>query len=158
MTLQDAANLAQVISAIAVVISLVYVAYEVRHNSRELRLSTQQAQADAATQYLIHLGTDPAFVELTERHTPPNVPSAIDQARVNLILHGVFVQFQAGWEAAGVERGALRRWWKYQEQALAGWLASPIIQEWWPRERLTFSEGFRQLVDARIEALKAPAG
>jgi len=158
MTLQDASDLAQVISAVAVVVSLVYVAHEVRHNSRQPRLSKQQAQADAASQYLTHLGTDPAFLEMVRRHTPPNVPTEMDRLQATLVLNGVFVQFQAGWEAAALDRRGLKGWWTYQERAMSTWLVSPIIQDWWARDRMNFSDDFRAAVDRKIAAFRAAAG
>src|SRR5690606_27492832 len=118
MTLQDASNIAQVISAVAVVVSLIYVALEIRHNSYELRISTQQAQADAATGYLIPLGLDPMLEQIVGRFAGGRM-GPVDELRLSLICNGVFAQFQAGWEAARTERRALRPWWTYQERALS---------------------------------------
>jgi hypothetical protein len=43
MTLNDLANLGQVIGALAVVISLIYVAYQIRQNTNAVRSATAQA-------------------------------------------------------------------------------------------------------------------
>jgi hypothetical protein len=43
MTLDDLANLGQVIGALAVVISLIYVAYQIRQNTNAVRSATAQA-------------------------------------------------------------------------------------------------------------------
>lgn len=155
MTLQDASNIAQIVSALAVVVSLVYVAYELRHNSRELRLGTLQAQADASAGYLTTLGTSESFLALVGRLTPGAGQAESDQLAVTLILNGIFSQFQAGWEAQRLVRRELGGWWVYQEQALASWLVSPLVQGWWARDRTNFSEGFRALVDAKLAALAA---
>lgn len=156
MTLQDASNIAQVISAVAVVVSLIYVALEIRHNSYELRISTQQAQADAATGYLIPLGLDPMLEQIVGRFAGGRM-GPVDELRLSLICNGVFAQFQAGWEAARTERRALRPWWTYQERALSSWLGSPLVQLWWGRDRLLFADGFRDLVDGKLAAILAEA-
>jgi hypothetical protein len=150
MTLQDASNIAQIVSAVAVVVSLIYVAYELRHNSRELRLSTLQAQADAASGYLMQIGTSERFEALVRRLTPQLGQAEADQLAVTLIMNGVFVQFQAGWEAQLAVRRELGGWWTYQENALASWLTSPVVQAWWARDRNNFSPSFRALVDGKL--------
>jgi hypothetical protein len=153
MTLQDASNIAQVISAIAVVVTLVYVGLEIRHNSAELRISTQQAQADAATGYLMPLGLDPMLGEILGRAGQP--AAAIDDLRLTLILNGVFAQFQAGWEAARTSGRSLKPWRLYQERALASWLGSPLVQVWWARDRGLFADEFCRLVDDKLAQVRA---
>ncbi len=152
MTLQDASNIAQIVSAFAVVLSLVYVAYELRHNSRELRLSTLQAQADAASAYMMQLATSQSFTDLVARLTPGTDQAESDRLAVTLIMNGIFVQFQAGWEARQSARRELDGWWTYQERALANWLGSPIVRGWWVRDRMNFSDSFRAMVDGRLAA------
>ncbi|MCC7266321.1 MAG: hypothetical protein IT546_03160 [Caulobacteraceae bacterium] len=154
MTLQDASDIAQVISAVAVVVSLIYVALEIRHNSYELRISTQQAQADAATGYLIPLGLDPMLEQIVGRFAG-GAMTPVDDLRMSLICNGVFAQFQAGWEAARMEQRVLRPWWTYQERALISWVRSPLVQLWWSRDRLLFADGFRDLVDGKLAAVLA---
>ncbi|HYD45659.1 MAG TPA: hypothetical protein VEA79_10405 [Phenylobacterium sp.] len=154
MTLQDASNIAQVISAVAVVVSLIYVGLEIRYNSDEMRISTQQAQADAATGYLLPLGLDPMLGQIVERQMAGQV-NPIDELRLTFIFNAVFAQFQAGWEAACTKGRSLRPWWTYQEKAMTAWLRSPPVQAWWSRDRDYFADGFRALVDGKLAAILA---
>jgi len=48
LTLQDLGNLGELISAIAVVISLVYLAAQIRQNTKSVRTSTYQAILDSS--------------------------------------------------------------------------------------------------------------
>ncbi len=71
MTLQDLGNLGEFIGAVAVVLSLVYVAYQIRQNtiqmaehSRSLRLATNDATADQFSKFRDPLIRDPQMASL----------------------------------------------------------------------------------------------
>ncbi len=155
MTLQDASNIASVISAVAVVISLIYVGIEIRHNSRVVQLATQQTQADSTTNYLIPIALDPVFGDIAGRALAGETLTPLDHLRLGLMMNGVFAQFQAGYEAVQSNPKALRSWWAYREESLASWLLNPIFQAWWRSDRHLFSDGFAALVDRKLDEIAA---
>jgi len=57
VTLSDLGNLGEFISSVAVVFSLIYVAIQVRHNSRETRLSARQSVLEASRDMIARLAT-----------------------------------------------------------------------------------------------------
>ncbi len=52
MNLESAYFITQIVAAIAVIISLFYVAYEVRHNTKALKLSTYQSIVNSSMEIL----------------------------------------------------------------------------------------------------------
>ena len=59
MTLEDLGNLGEFIAAVAVVVSLVYLALQIRQNTRSVRDSAFQAVASSVQETSILLGTSP---------------------------------------------------------------------------------------------------
>jgi len=57
----------QLVSAAAVVLSLIFVGVEVRQNTRATRGGTMQAISDASSEYMTAMALDPAFVTLIAR-------------------------------------------------------------------------------------------
>jgi hypothetical protein len=64
MTLQDWSNLAQVIGALAVVISLFYVGFQVKRNTSAVRSATEQAVHDNYADWYMMLARDAGFNEI----------------------------------------------------------------------------------------------
>lgn len=60
MTLSDLGNLGEFVSSIAVVVSLIYVAIQIRQNSRETRLASQQRALEASRDMIARMATKEA--------------------------------------------------------------------------------------------------
>ncbi|MBA2249151.1 MAG: hypothetical protein H0W12_03050 [Chitinophagaceae bacterium] len=58
MSLETIFYITQIVAAVAVIITLFYVAYEVRHNTKALKLSTYQAVVNSSTEILHSLYTN----------------------------------------------------------------------------------------------------
>lgn len=67
MTLEDAAALSQIVGAIAVVASLVFVGFQIRGNSRALRAATAQAVHDNYAAWYSALMSDPGALDASAR-------------------------------------------------------------------------------------------
>lgn len=60
MTLSDLGSIGEFVSSIAVVISLIYVAIQIRQNSRETRLASQQRALEASRDMITRMATKEA--------------------------------------------------------------------------------------------------
>ena len=67
---KDRAALRQVLSAIAVVASLVFVGLEIRQNSAAQRIQTRQAIADATLEFSLRLAENPSLLRVWDEHFP----------------------------------------------------------------------------------------
>lgn len=91
MTFEQLGSLGELISAVAVVVSLVYVAREIRENSRSTRLAALQSHLDAAQR----------FLELTARDRDLSRVIRLGQATPEVLTEDELAQFRA-WLSVGM--------------------------------------------------------
>jgi hypothetical protein len=156
VSLQDAANLAQVISAVAVVVSLLFLAMQVRRAGRDVLVSAQQAQATAHAQYMMALATDPVLTQLLAKSLTQAPLTPLEQAQASFYFNAVFVQFQATWHSACQLGARDRENWRHMERALARWARDPYARAWWAADRELFAEDFRGLFDKMMAEAGPP--
>ena len=97
MNWQDLGSIGEMISAIAVVVSLVYVAFQIRQNTRQIDQNTKAVQAAAFDSSITHTMTarqaifsneDVTRIYLQGAHDPDSL-TEVDRERYRLILHNV---------------------------------------------------------------------
>jgi hypothetical protein len=160
MTLEDLGNLSEVIGAIAVVISLVYLAVQIRQNTAQIRESSQvsrlllQENFVSGQEQLIRafLENDDMFRVWRLGTTTTDELSGDDQERFGLILYGQMYRYHVMYQAINVEPLEEKRC-LIQIDRLA---AMPAFRSWWSRQRsgFAFDPGFVKLVDDRIISVK----
>ena len=135
MTLQDFGSIGELVSAVAVVVSLVYLAFQIRQNTRQIEENTKAAQASAFDSSINHTfmarqaiadNEDLARIYL-EGSKDPSALSEEELVRYRLVIHNVL------WSL-----------WNMQSQARVGELSS----ETWSAqlatlERIVSTAGFR---------------
>jgi hypothetical protein len=161
LTLQDLGNLGELISAIAVVISLVYLAVQIRQNTTTLRASSYQAVLDSSRSdnelVLVHphlervyrIGRrDPTALTDEER---PLFRHLISQLLLN--HETIFLQYQHGVIDEDL--------WRRRQIALRVLVLQPGVRQWWAGSgRNYFDSGFQELVDSllgKVTAQNEPA-
>ena len=160
MTLQDLGNLGELIGAIAVVISLVYLAIQIRQNTKTLRTSTYQAVLDSSRSdnelVLVHphlervfrVGRrDPAALTDEER---PLFRHLVSQLLLN--HETLFLQHQHGIIDDDL--------WRRRQISLQALVSQPGVRQWWAGRgsgnvRRSFDNGFQELVDSLLGKVTA---
>jgi hypothetical protein len=151
MTLQDLGGIGEFIGGIAVVISLVYLAVQIRQNTKSVRASTYQAILDSSRSDTELLLVHP-HLERVYRVGRRNPEKLNDDERplfrmlvAQLLLssESLFLQHQQG----AIDSD----YWQRRQQTLRGLLSQPGVRQWWaargtPREY--YDPGFRELVDS----------
>ena len=61
MTLEDLGNIGELVAAVGVIISLIYLALQIRQNSRWLRASLEQSITDSTNQTIQAAAASPQF-------------------------------------------------------------------------------------------------
>lgn len=162
MTLQDGANLGQVLGAIAVVVSLIYLAQQIRQNSRLLRASALEAQAHTGVAMLQTLAQDRASAAVFARGLRDI--AALDEAertQFTSMISLAFLGFQTSWylQQDGLTNPDM---WERQQRIVLFYLEQPGVRQWWhafARDRV-LSAGFVRFVEEQIEvtplSTKAP--
>lgn len=147
--------LAELVGATAVVISLVYLAVQIRHNSRQveeqvrgLRLQAYDAAGADFSALRLQIGSSPQLASAWRRAKEEYSGLAPDeQAQVNELLHELMWAFQniIARMDGGTEDHVLR--W-LTEVNIPHWMRHPGFREWWRTEyRNPYTEEFSALVD-----------
>ena len=165
MTLQDLGNLGEFIGAVAVVVSLVYVAYQLRQNtiqmaehSRSLRLAANDATADQFSRFRDPLIRDPQIASLWLRGREDfSALSPEEQVQAGAMFLELYFAHQSVFIRA--QEGALERnIWERQARVVSSELRSPGVQTWWSRANRIFDPRFVSAVDELKPSVTQPAG
>ena len=155
MTIAELGSLGEFIGAIAVVISLIYIALQVKQNSKQLEENTkalhikEEREAINSFSRARHLMT-PHIETFAPNMGVSNFESLPPKERliINMVIEEIlwghcilFRAYQAGISSADQENRCL--------QTLArNW--SPVVQSWWESEKTGFTPDFANTVDTVI--------
>ena len=94
--LSDMASIAEVIGAVAIVVSLIYVGVQVKDSTRAVRSATANETSAALSTWYREIGTDPeAGRVFLDRMTNPELLSREELFRFIFLAHSVMLEFQA---------------------------------------------------------------
>ena len=146
----------QIVGAIAVVISLIYVASEVRRNTNATHLAAMRSLNDAFNRWVQQLGQYPDLEELYRRGLR-DLESLEDTeiVRFAALMQGAFRILEEVYhlQAKGhLEKSVWRGW----EAAMRDVNGYPGVQAWWRLRSHWFSEGFVKFVDQVQQTAKPP--
>lgn len=163
MSWQDLGSIGELVSAVAVVISLVYLAFQVRQNTRQIDENTKAAQAAAfdstinhtfvARQTLIE-NEDAARIYLRGSNDPESL-SEEDLLRYRLIIHNILWSIWNMQSQAQVG-GLAAETWNAQLSTLERIASTKGFKWFWANYAQEFGTSFRRIV-AEFEA-KRPDG
>ncbi len=140
--------IAELVGAAGVILSLVYLAAQIRQNTRSTNASAFHALNSSLTQMSATIasnrGTARLFrVGLTEFETldADEVIQFFNILNFNFRhLESAYVQYRQGMRDE-------KNWLSWQSDVVA-YAASPSVRQWWKLRRDAYEEGFRALVDS----------
>lgn len=137
----------EIIGAAAVVVSLVYLAMQIRAGVRATQAETEMEAARMWSEFHARVAHSPDMTRIWDLgHTDPDAMSDQDRQRFVwlvaeyfFLVEGLFKQQQRGFLSAGT--------WSAHERTLAGLLDNEIVREWWKSGVSPYGEAFRRHVD-----------
>jgi hypothetical protein len=152
MTLQDLGDLGDLVGGIAVVITLIYLAVQIRQNTALITAQTVQASVDA-TQRVLLLRAENAPLRAVLRKARNNEDLDADDTEVLAsYLQAAFMNFQARLQHHA--RGLFDRSNNESyELILADYLNQAYVRRWWHYARPLYGATFREHCDRIIAAL-----
>lgn len=168
MTLQDLGAIGEVVGGFAVVVSLVYVAYQIRQSSRQIEQNSRHIEAsmyyatnDAFYRWFALLAQDAELAALWGRVLRGETLEREEQLRVNGLVAMLLLSYENNFQQN--QLGAVRRdTLALAGPSLAALLSRPALQTWWQREsRRVLTPEFRSAVEAllaREAASQGPGG
>ncbi len=154
MSLGDLANLGQIIGAIAVVISLFYVAYQIRQNTNAVRSATAQAVHEHFAKWYHLLAADGDLSQIVANGLL-DYSSLSDQEKARFIA--TFMAFLS------YSQNAFLKWregllasplWMGWELLIMNLICAPGGRMFWKERSYLLGEEFRQYVES--ELMKRP--
>jgi len=148
--LQDLANIGEFISGIVVIVTLAYLAIQVRQNTQSLRTENYARALDRISAMQAKLGQDVSFAQLLSRGAS-DVSQLSTQERIRLswCLSEFFDALEFMFHAA--ERGALpEEVWARWSYTAAYWLSLPGVQSWWRALPMPYTPAFSAFVESTL--------
>ena len=137
----------QIVGAVAVVISVIYLALQVRSNARQTRLASMRSMSDAFNGFLQGLAGNPQMGELWYRGvTDYESIKGGDLPRFNALIDHLFRIFEDMYYQK-LEGHLDPRVWRGFEAPMRDIIAYPGIQAWWRSRAHWFSKEFGKFVD-----------
>jgi hypothetical protein len=163
MTLQDLGALGELVGGLAVVLSLAYVAYQVRQNSRQIEQNSRHLEAsmylasgESFTRWWSLIVQDEDVAELWNSGLAGKEMSSTDKVRFHSLAMILFTAFENNFhqeQLGSHHRGTL----KISQSTLSRLLASPGGNAWWARvARQSFTSEFVRAVESLV-SVEPPA-
>ena len=142
--------IAEVLGVIAIVVSLIYVAVQIRQNTKVARAATRQAIADSTENLGSDLLTNGEMAEIFVKHMSGEELSAVESLRLQARCYrdmqhweNIFYQFSEGMVSAD-------QWLGFRKN-LAALINIDAYREYWNHESSHYSDSFRAEIAAIIE-------
>ena len=150
--------LAELVGACGVVASLVYLASQIRQNTRAVRGSAHESSVLRNTTLAVAMGSNPQVADLLVRaNRDYRGLSSAERAQFG----GVMTAALLGAEATYLQyqRGNLdEEVWHRSLAAIRSGMATPGMQAWWNGVRVTYTSQFQAIVDEAVSLSKAGSG
>jgi hypothetical protein len=159
MSLQDLGAIGDLVGGIAVVVSLVYLANQIRHSSRQMDQNSRQLEAsmyvqtnDAFSRWWTLLAASPELSDLWLRGLAGEELGRRDGLRFRFLMGILWTAFENNFQQ--VELGAVRRNpLTISGRSLRRLLTSPGGERWWATEAAdVLTPEFRAAVEAALGA------
>jgi len=153
MTLSELANIGELLGGIAVVASLVYLAVQIRQNTRTVRGSTLHQNTDLWISVFLRL-VEPSIARayVAGMTASPDI-SPLHYTQFFFICRAMFIGYENQYYQ--VRQGVLdpETYQAYQRSISAQFLAFRGFRIWWQQSRSVFSPSFVKHIDEMIASV-----
>ena len=147
MTLEDLGNVGEFLGGIGVVVSLLYLAVQIRQNTRSLRRSAYESVVSSSARLSADFANDEGLAELWAKGAREySTLSRPEQLRFASYSYSVFRSYENLFYQ--YEQGAVEaELWQGFHNMLVRDLKTPGLVEWWESQRNIFSSKFQRCVN-----------
>ena len=140
----------EVLGALGVIVTLGYLAVQIRHNTRSVRSATAQSAFEVIVGMNSVIGSDRAVAELVFAGVVGTEElDAIDRTRFTLLISNTFLSAETMYlqDQSGLID---TKFWESRERYLLNLIAAPGVHSFWQRNRENFGAEFRQYIDSHV--------
>ncbi len=153
MTLQDLGSIGEFTAAIATLVTLVYLALQIRQNTRSVRSAALDSISMSISEFMDKVAQDPALTKLWFDGLSGTVElSESDDRRFGLLLISLARRWENAFHQsrAGVLESAS---WSGMLAGLTFVFSAPGAQAWWKARQGLFSAEFVAFAEGEFEAM-----
>jgi len=151
LTLQDLGNLGDFVGGLAVIATLLYLAVQIRQNTRILQTSAEQRADPIAA--IANIAQSPANAAVYHKGLgDPDDLSAEERTHFYLLMASSFYVLYQGYRAQQLGTQS-KETWKWQARALHFYASQPGVRTWWSHQGNGLFEpesDFWRLVDSEM--------
>jgi hypothetical protein len=155
MSLADLGAIGEFISSIAVVITLIYLAIQIRENTESVKETNSIIHTDRMIGHSRAIASDPQLADIFRRGSADR--SSLKDAerwQFGTYMWSLFVDFQSEYFAKKQDRLDAYHW-QFQERNMVLYLMRPGIEEWWNDLYLELDEEFVAYVTQLVHDAKS---
>lgn len=147
----------QIVGAGGVIVSVIYLAHQVRSNARQTRLASMRSMSEAFNQWLQSLAENAEFGDLYYRGMRDFASmQGADLPRFSALMDHLFRIYEDMYYQK-LEGHLEARVWRGFEAVMRDIIAYPGAQGWWRTRSHWFSREFADFIDALAAAARPPS-
>ena len=151
MDLQSLANIAELIGGAVVILSLVYLAIQVRQGTEAQRTENYARALERLATFQATLSQDSEVSRIFSRGLADTSKlTRQEKIRFTWSLYEAFGAFEFMFHAAKTDSIAKEVWLRWSK-ATAWWLAFPGVQAWWAARPIPFTDSFTLFVESLLK-------
>jgi hypothetical protein len=156
MNWEAVSAIGQIVGAVGVIISVIYLALQVRSNARQTRLASMRSMSDAFNQWLQSLAENAEFGDLYYRGMRDFASiQGADLPRFSALMDHLFRIYEDMYYQK-IEGHLDPRVWRGFEAPMRDIIAYPGAQAWWRTRSHWFSREFAEFIDGLARAAAPP--
>ncbi len=157
MSWDAASAIAEWIGVILIIVSLMYVALQVRQNTETIRSATELETGRMWSELHARVAHSPDMVDIWDKgHTNPDSLSSTEKRRFIWFVAEYFFVVENLYRQKKLGFLSLETWSQH-EAAIAGLLLNPLLSRWWESGVSPYSVEFREAIDNRRKQLPEDA-
>ncbi len=147
MTLQDLGSIGEFVAAIATLVTLVYLALQIRHNTRSVRTSAFQEASRDLAESIDHISRDPELCRIYLAGAKDfESLSREERLRFSIYFTGVMRRYENLLHQT--REGMIDRAdWEGVRETGRQTFSQPGVMAWWKRSRSLFNAELRDFVE-----------
>jgi hypothetical protein len=150
-TLESLANLGEIIGAITVVVSLIYLAVQVRQNTQAQQTENFSRALDRVAAIQASLSQDPeTSVIFSKGVSDPSKLTSRERMQFTWTMYELFGAFEFMFLASKTNAIPEEIWQRWSS-AVAWWLSYSGVRVWWTARPIPFSQSFTAYIEGLLE-------
>ena len=156
-TAQVLGNLGEFLGSIVVLITLLYLAVQVRQTRLSVQSSSWQDGVNSIIEWNFRIAEAPELVDIFQRGmADPDALSSQEQLRLALMISSFLQQFHK-WYLDNQKGLVEEKAWLGESQSMVAILSTPGGARYWEKFEVPFTPGFRAYVDERLREARTGA-